>query len=296
MKIIFSRKGFDQKYGGAASPIFPDDRICSLPIPISNSIGWDPRYREIRFGEITLGQVVTDLTRNHAKRYTGNSRGHIDPDLRAEALVRRNGWLPAYGPGYRAQSHLANNRVGPGDVFLFFGWFRQVTDVDGPWRYVRGAPDIHLLFGWLQVDKVFHDIANWTELPLWAYYHPHVCEYDDWRAEDEEYRDTLYVARKRLDIPGLKKHLPGGGVFEKYHQRLQLTEPGNGRRVWRIPSWMYPFPNKPPLSRHGDRKRWKKDGRGVLLQTVDVGQEFVLDADYYPKAHQWLAGLFKAAV
>jgi hypothetical protein len=30
MKIIFSRKGFDKKNGGVASPILPDDRICSL--------------------------------------------------------------------------------------------------------------------------------------------------------------------------------------------------------------------------------------------------------------------------
>jgi hypothetical protein len=58
---------------------------------------------------------------------------------------------------------------------------------------------------------------------------------------------------------------------------------------------MYPFPDKPPLTYHGDRRRWKKDGLGVLLQTVDIGQEFVLDIDYYPKAYEWLARLFKAA-
>jgi hypothetical protein len=37
---------------------------------------------------------------------------------------------------------------------------------------------------------------------------------------------------------------------------------------------MYPFPNKPPLTYHEDKKRWKKDRRGALLQTVDIGQEF----------------------
>jgi hypothetical protein len=296
MKIIFSRKGFDKANGGAASPIFPDDRICSLPIPINGRIGWDPRYGEIEFPKINVGKVVTDLTRRHAKRYTGNSHGHLDPDLRAEALVRRNGWLPAYGPGWRAQSHLANNGVGIGDVFLFFGWFRRVTMEEGHWQFVRGEPDIHLLWGWLQVDKIYHEMSNWTKLPLWAYYHPHVNEDDEWRAEQAgEYNDTLYVARKGLHLPGLPGHFPGGGVFKWYHPKLQLTEPGKSRRVWRLPAWMYPFPNKPPLTCHPDKKRWKKSGRKVLLTTVDIGQEFVLDADCYPKAYQWLTELFRAA-
>jgi hypothetical protein len=295
VKIIFSRKGFDKKNGGAASPIFPDGRICSIPVPINDRYSWNPRYKEIKFGRINLGNVVTDLTRGHAKRYTGESHGHIDPDLRAEALVRRNGWLPAYGPGDSAQTHLANNGVGVGDVFLFFGWFRRVEEVEGHWRFIRGEPDIHLLFGWLQVGTIFHEITNRGKLPLWAYSHPHVREDDDWREDESEYNDTLYVARKRLHLPGLGSHLPGGGVFRKYHKKLQLTEPGRGRRVWRVPRWMYPFPDKPPLSYHDDRRRWRKDGRECLLRTVDIGQEFVLDADHYPKAYQWLAGLFRAA-
>jgi hypothetical protein len=296
MKIIFSRKGFDKKNGGAASPIFPDGRICSLPIPITGRVGWDPRYKEIKLGDINLGNVVTDLTRRHAKRYTGKSHGHLDPDLRTEALLRRKGWSPTYGPGESAQTHLANHHVGVGDLFLFFGWFRRMRETRNHWRFVRGEPDIHLLFGWLQVDKVYHEMSNWAGLPLWAYYHPHVYEDDDWRAEEAgEYNDTLYVAKKRLDIPGLRCDLPGGGVFRKYHKKLQLTEPGQGRRVWRLPAWMCPGPNKPALSYHDDRRRWRKDGRGCLLRTVDIGQEFVLDADYYAKAYQWLAALFRAA-
>lgn len=33
MKVVFSRKGFDQQYGGMASPILPDGRLIPLPIP-----------------------------------------------------------------------------------------------------------------------------------------------------------------------------------------------------------------------------------------------------------------------
>lgn len=50
-----------------------------------------------------------------------------------------------------AQSHLANEGVGVGDVFLFFGWFREVEQQQGRWRYARRALNIHSLFGWLQV-------------------------------------------------------------------------------------------------------------------------------------------------
>ena len=38
MKVILSRKGFDSGYGGWASPILPDGRMLSLPIPASNGL------------------------------------------------------------------------------------------------------------------------------------------------------------------------------------------------------------------------------------------------------------------
>ena len=34
MKIILSRKGFDSKNGGFPSPVLPDGKMMSLPIPI----------------------------------------------------------------------------------------------------------------------------------------------------------------------------------------------------------------------------------------------------------------------
>jgi hypothetical protein len=37
MKLILSRKGFDSSTGGIPSPIFPDGRMVSLPIPDKSS-------------------------------------------------------------------------------------------------------------------------------------------------------------------------------------------------------------------------------------------------------------------
>lgn len=33
MKVILSRKGFDSANGGIVSPVFPDGRMLSFPIP-----------------------------------------------------------------------------------------------------------------------------------------------------------------------------------------------------------------------------------------------------------------------
>ena len=38
MKVILSRKGFDSSYGGYPSPILPDGRMVSLPIPLDDDI------------------------------------------------------------------------------------------------------------------------------------------------------------------------------------------------------------------------------------------------------------------
>jgi len=39
MKVILSRKGFDKINGGYLSPIFPDGKMISIPIPDDPVIG-----------------------------------------------------------------------------------------------------------------------------------------------------------------------------------------------------------------------------------------------------------------
>ena len=291
MKIIFSRKGFDAKNGGVASPIFDDDRICSLPIPNRTS---NVRYKDLKFGRMNLGCIVDDLTRKRAQHYTGNDHALLGPDLRKDASTRRPGWSPSFEQVNTSRILLEKYGIGKGDIFLFFGWFRGVEEAEGQLRFVRGAPDVHLLWGWLQVGEVYQECSQRSRLPRSASFYPLRYEEDDWRADEENY-DTLYVARRHLRLPGMRSPLPGGGTFRNYHTQLQLTEPGKTRSIWRLPAWMYPFPNKPPLTYHEKKSRWRKDGRGTILKTVGIGQEFVLDADYYPQAYQWLAELFRGA-
>lgn len=64
MKIILSRKGFDSSNGGCASPIFPDGRLVSLPIPASNA---PADFSDVGFDGLNIGQVVADLSKARAR-------------------------------------------------------------------------------------------------------------------------------------------------------------------------------------------------------------------------------------
>jgi hypothetical protein len=145
-KLIISRKGFDSKYGGCPSPIFPDGTMYSLPIPGANS-AVPIEYRDLQHGSINIGQVVDGLT---GGRYWSQGHAGLDP----EAIPRREGWRPLFGQTDASQTHLVNQGVGEGDVFLFFGLFRRVHETHAGWRFIRDAPAVHMLWGWLQIDQI----------------------------------------------------------------------------------------------------------------------------------------------
>lgn len=281
MKIILSRKGFDSSHGRTPSPIFPSGRMLSLPIPERDAPRRRYRYAGIKAGNEGLGQLVSDLT---GGRIVPGDWAHLDPDLRLESAGRKEGWKPVFGQSGAAESHLRNHQVGPGDLFLFFGWFRQVERKDGMARYVAGSPDFHSFFGWLQVGQRIH--ANDRDrLPDWAAEHAHAMPHPDKRP------DALYLAGERLKLPGIEMPLAGGGTFPCFRPSLRLTAPGQKRSLWQLPSWFHPQGRPSALTYHGDPRRWTPLQDSVLLQTVGRGQEFVLDVDHYPEAIAWVASL-----
>ena len=187
-----------------------------------------------------------------------------------------------------SQSHLNNQGVATGDVFLFFGLYRRVEETAQGWRFVRGAPELHVLWGWLQVDEK-HLVANIRPNELvWARHHPHLFSghYDD--------KNTVYAASMKFDMgwDDDRCAIAGWGVFPRFDQRLVLTNP-NGPSVshWRLPRWFYPDGNKPPLTYHPDPRRWRRDANHPYLRSVGRGQEFVLDLANYPEAVDWLSCL-----
>lgn len=114
-----------------------------MPIPSNET----PTLEEVRFQGQTLGTISRELSPTSNLR--SGSGVHLDPDLNREALPRQQGWLPCFGQVGSAQSHLKNQKVREGDLFLFFGWFRKVIQVDGRYCYDPAADDIQALFGWL---------------------------------------------------------------------------------------------------------------------------------------------------
>lgn len=290
MKIILSRKGFDSSNGGCASPIFPDGRMISLPIPASNA---PTKFNDVQFGETNLGQIVMDLTK---EKILSGSPTHLDPDLNQEALHRKACWLPAFGQTGSAQSHLSAQEVGVGDLFLFFGWFKRVEKTGcGHWRFVPGSSDLHVIFGWLQVGEVLQVGAKtkeFSEKYPWLARHPHLHG-------ERSINNTIYVAREYLDLPGLPqlRELPGAGVFDDFSEHRRLTAPCQpSRSVWRLPAFFLPSEDGRSLTYHADPARWKPVEDGwVQLQSVAKGQEFVHDCKNHPeekKIESWIASLY----
>jgi hypothetical protein len=280
MKLILSRKGFDSAHGGCPNPIL-DGRLCSLPIP---DAGAPTRYGDIRsFNGWPIARIVETLTRGRLNRGDG---AHLDPDLRREAIARTAGWRPIFGQAGAAQSHLAGHQVDRGDLFLFFGCFRNAEQVGDAFRFVRGAPKLHVIFGWLQVGRVAPASGGLAAEIPWARGHPHL-------AGPERYKNnTLYFASDRLSSVGLDAR--GAGTFDRIRPELTLTEAGSNCSVWRLPPWFGPR-GRAPLSYHGNPTRWTDCETSMRLRSVGRGQEFVLDLDEYREARAWLRTIFRAA-
>ncbi len=278
MKLILSRKGFDDGTGECASPIFPDLSLLSLPIPID---GAAHRMRDAtrRNSNFDHGDVVADLS----GRYDKTASVHLDPLLTPWKEPVSPRWRPAFGQDGSAQGHLLKEKVTKDDLFLFFGWFRQVEHVDGKWRYKPGSPNLHVLFGWLQVARILR-LRNRCRQGSrgWLADHPHVRHSVDMGGQN-----TLYVASKRLRVHGQDLGVDGGGTFVRFNDRLQLTAPHQrNRSAWRLPPWFHPEAHLPPdhprnLSYHrNDPSRWQLDSvdsSWTQLRSVAKGQEFVID-------------------
>lgn len=280
MKIILSRKGFDSSAGGVPSPILPDGRIVSLPIPDPRS---PVRYGEIGGGQRDIGALVSNLTGGRIRR---SSRAHLDPDLVAADRPRPAGWRPLFGQEGAAQGHLRNEGVGPGDLFVFFGLFQRVSLRRGRFVFDRRAPRLHLIWGWLQIDEVVPVAGCPEAIRRWASDHPHF-------SHGTSADNVLYLARRSLSLEdGGSTGLPGSGVFPRHHRLLQLTEPRSPRpSQWRLPGWMNPAASRAPMSYHARAERWSNAGGVTRLQATARGQEFVFCDSEYPEATPWLVAL-----
>jgi hypothetical protein len=259
MKLILSRKGFDSGYGGGDSPIMPDARLVSLPIPSADAIC----YRDIRSGRggMTLAELVDQLYGPERLQRIGE-HCHLDPDLASWARRRSPNWRGVLGQMGAAQGHLRNQGVAAGDLFLFFGRFRASNRQQGRLRFVAGSMPAHVIFGYLQVADVVPVLPG-KSLPRWLHYHPHVQARDSAGANN-----TLYLAARQLS---LDPRLPGWACLN-YHPGLRLTKTDSRRLSdWQLPPEIF---RSAAISYHSAGS-W----RGDIFRAAAKGQEFVLDAD-----------------
>lgn len=237
MRIVFSRKGFDSAAGGGASPII-GGRPVSLPIP---SGGWS----STSYADLGLGAEAERASRGKVR---GDDPCHHDPMFLPDGTC-------LFGQCSAAQTHLANQGVGLGDIFLFFGLYREEE---------TGEPH-HRIFGYLQIEEMIPltSCDDRTRGVLAALGHPHALGMH--AGNDVIYRGEGRTAARASDL-------------------LRLTVPGGPPSLWRRPAWLRPG----ELSYHDRADRWL---RGQRLKSVARGQEFVAPIGQRAEPRKWLAAV-----
>lgn len=284
MKIILSRKGFDSSAGGCPNPIFEDGSMLALPIPDGQSKIFykDISFTDSRGDSVSLGPLVKHFTKDKVKPH---HKAHLDPDLMIQSYARSHDWQPVLGQSGSAQGHLANHKIGVGDVFVYFAVFKEVEKFQRKWRFVPKAKSKHVIWAMMQVADVLKvdDIRD-NKAYRWLAYHPH------WQY-GEDANNTFYIGDPK------STH-----VFPHYHESLQLTKLDSPKPTqWALPNWWYPKDlssgkqNKEPLSYHHKLDRWQLNNDVCELQAVARGQEFILDTKDYSQAQLWLKQLAQLA-
>ncbi len=253
MKVILSRKGFDSSNGGCPSPVFPDGTMLSLPIPSADG----DLYEELSFRDINYSNLLRELRPGRTYKHC-----HVDPDLRSGLRTKKiKNWAPAFGQIDAAQGLLSNAGVGPGDIFLFFGWFRRVIKGEKGYSYAKRGKgdfyswaDMHVIYGYMQVGSV---LTNPEDIKKYSW-HPHAAA--SWLKNKT---NALYLPAQHLSWdPGAR----GWGTFD-FREDLVLTMEGRKRGTWR------PLPFLFPEHVYGNKKNSCTDGG---LYYAGIWQELVI--------------------
>lgn len=260
MKIIFSRKGWDSAAGGGPNPRVDG---CPITLPIPGEAE-DPGTC---YGDLAVPRcaLAYDL-----KRWEHNTPCHLDPDLDPHVVnrPRPEGWRGAFGQTGIAAAHLHNQRVGPGDVFVFFGSFRDVVyGPGGTWRY-QGRTE-QCIWGWLEVGEIL-DFANHRDQSL--EHHPWLSEHPHAAVRNWPIRNDVYVAAAESSL-GL------AAPYGTLALTAVLTADGQTASVWQAPGWL----EQSELTYH-NLGSW----RNGFLHTAQRGQEFVASGFNADEALVWL--------
>lgn len=260
MKVILSRKGFDSGYGGYPSIILPNNEMITLPIPSTKEE--DYCYSDLKTKEgSSIYEIMKSLNPNiklgKSFPLTPDVKCHLDPDLCAFSVERKEGWRGAFGQINAAQKVLENNHVKEGDLFLFFGWFNDVSEENNKYQFKKGQGR-HTIFGYLQIDKIIYPQKE--RIPEWLKKHPHASSLR--RLNNPS--NCIYVARETCTF---NKNRKGYGMFT-YNEELDLSKKGMTRTCWDLPEIF-----KNVTMTYHNQNSWKEG----YFKSACRGQEFVIE-------------------
>lgn len=291
MKVILSRKGFDSTAGGYPSPIIDESELVSFPIPENLDKVVDS-YRSVPGSNykdhVTQTGMSYDVLLNQLlpkrnpslvleKKRIGLDKAycHNDPQIFSkESQATTLKYTGLFGQIGKALAHLKNEGVCVGDIFLFFGWFRDTKNIsERVYRYIPNT-DKHIIWGWFEVGscKNANQISDADD--IWLRQHPHNF------VKDKSIDNIIYIASDKLTM---FPDLPGAGIF-KYNKKLVLTKDGMSRSKWDLPRFF-----KGNISCH-NAECFKKD----YFQSRSRGQEFVVHAN--KEVLLWLEDIIKTAL
>lgn len=265
MRIILSRKGLDSSAGGKPSPILKNGQIFSVPIPTTEKKS-PHQYSDVVINKRNASDMLSIIG---AKKLHPNTACHFDPLLNLK--------IGLFGQAGSAQRELDNLGVGEGDLFLFFGWFRDF--------YSYKKNDYHHIFGWLQVDQVIKGTAEIKKFcRFYRILHPHA--YGD---EHQFKYNTLFVSHQNSTLKCLDLDIRSHGLFAQTNSKLILTEPGCTRSNWHMPEKYFSPALNPKLFE--TRLTWSPQNSN-RIKCAGYGQEFVMDSLRNPSIKDWARDLF----
>lgn len=267
MKIILSRKGFDSENGETQSPILPDGTLLSLPIPDEKG---NNAFSTLSCKELEMNYYEIIHSLNPSTTITENDMCHLDPDLRKDVRKRKSGWKPAFGQADTALSHLRNMGVAEGDLFLFFGLFKETEMYQGKLQYKKGAKEKHVIYGYMQVGSI---IKRKDDAPEWLKDHPHIGD----KKERKDENNAIFLPTDNLSF---MPNVNGCGLLNYRKDRI-LTKEGMTKSKWDLPD----FFKEVEISYHPHP--WKDN----YFQSAAKGQEFVFEAT--PKILEWVKQIIK---
>jgi len=280
MRIILSRKGWDSTAGGRPNLIFDDTgEMIMLPIPESRGAFTCAGLRLSR-DEKFNDRLHAALSAYNPLVSDNGCKCHPDPNI--VNLFGRDNFRGSIGQVDQSQSHLHNQGIKKGDVFVFFGLFRHASLGDDGRLTIKPERSKHSMFGYLQIGEVIFpqcigekEREDYEHRYSWLSDQPH---WNDEKYKDKKANNCIYVAAERCSF---NKTLRGWGTFS-YDHELDLTMGGCEQRThWDIPEKLKGL-NITYCKGMINNKYFKAAARG---------QEFVIEDD--EKAAEWAEELIK---